>query len=529
MPSDVTIKRDITKVNAIGYTFQADDQVVTVEQDVTISSQHSYAVYSEYWHDNFIVKGHLVSGDNAAQFFGSYCNLNFGLTSTVTCTGTFAWNSAVFVYGSDNSVSNSGVISSLSGIGIQAYGHRQTIANGSTIIGGHFGVFLWADGSKLINGGTIECLNGDDSASAVELRGGDIRVDNSGTISASGTGAAGIGAGGAIGITIVNSGSILSAGGFGIEVDGGWLGSGTQDALRITNRGLIEGATGAILADGDVDVIVNTGTINGDVWLFGGSDTYDGIDVWFGFAPGIVNGIIHGGLGDDVFRIGVDGAQVAELAGEGRDRIETLVSFDLMQAQNVEVLALLGSAALNGWGNDSDNLLVGNNGSNGLYAGDGYDRVIAGYGDDSVDGGLGEDQLFGGGGQDTILGGDGDDRITGGAKADSLTGGLGADVFYFVHGGGSRAAGHSGALRGDTIADFVSGQDRINLAAIDADLTVGGDQAFVFIGTAAFAAVAGQLRYAGGLLEADLDGDGLADMQFAVTGAVFLAVTDLSL
>ena len=59
--------------------------------------------------------------------------------------------------------------------------------------------------------------------------------------------------------------------------------------------------------------------------------------------------------------------------------------------------------------------------------------------------------------------------------------------------------------------------DRIDLSFIDANGNAGdGDQAFTFIGSQAFANVAGQLRavQSGGawVVEADVDGNGLADM-----------------
>ena len=72
----------------------------------------------------------------------------------------------------------------------------------------------------------------------------------------------------------------------------------------------------------------------------------------------------------------------------------------------------------------------------------------------------------------------------------------------------------------DTIADFASG-DRIDLSAIDARTGTAANDAFGFIGEAAFTGVAGQLRVgsdgAGGwLIEGDINGDGLRDLVIAV-------------
>jgi hypothetical protein len=52
-----------------------------------------------------------------------------------------------------------------------------------------------------------------------------------------------------------------------------------------------------------------------------------------------------------------------------------------------------------------------------------------------------------------------------------------------------------GAAR-DVIQAFnPAGGDRIDLAAIDANAALAGDQGFAFLGTAAFTGAAGQLRY----------------------------------
>lgn len=86
----------------------------------------------------------------------------------------------------------------------------------------------------------------------------------------------------------------------------------------------------------------------------------------------------------------------------------------------------------------------------------------------------------------------------------------------------------TGAAR-DVIADFVHGTDLIDLSGIDANVTVFGNQGFAFIDAAAFSGVAGQLRYAGGVLSGDLDGNGSADIQIGLTGAPVITGADLVL
>ena len=69
-----------------------------------------------------------------------------------------------------------------------------------------------------------------------------------------------------------------------------------------------------------------------------------------------------------------------------------------------------------------------------------------------LDGGIGSDQLFGS---------DFADRITGGSGADNVVGGLGDDTFEFARDNGT-------AL--DTVADFGTGNDLIDLSAFGLDL-----------------------------------------------------------
>ncbi|MFG1379946.1 type I secretion C-terminal target domain-containing protein, partial [Xanthobacter autotrophicus] len=79
----------------------------------------------------------------------------------------------------------------------------------------------------------------------------------------------------------------------------------------------------------------------------------------------------------------------------------------------------------------------------------------------------------------------------------------------------------------DTITDFSAAQgDRIDLSQIDANTTVGGNQDFTFLGTAAFTGHAGELRetaVAGGyLVSGDLNGDGVSDFQLMVNTSAAL-------
>jgi Ca2+-binding RTX toxin-like protein len=130
-------------------------------------------------------------------------------------------------------------------------------------------------------------------------------------------------------------------------------------------------------------------------------------------------------------------------------------------------------------------------------------------------GGGGGDTLIGGAGADELFGRGGNDMLTGGGGADLLHGGEGADRFIYT------AAAQSAAGARDTILDFAAG-DLIDLTAIDA-VAGGSDDAFTVIAEDAAFTSPGQLRITqssgGWLVEAELDGDGIADFVIAVTTA----------
>lgn len=178
-----------------------------------------------------------------------------------------------------------------------------------------------------------------------------------------------------------------------------------------------------------------------------------------------------------------------------------------------------GHDVLNGAaGNDTIN---GGNGNDRLTGGIGNDRLVGGNGNDTLNGdagndvlngAAGNDVLNGGPGHDQLLGGAGNDRLFGGLGADSLYGGAGADTFIY------NAPGQStpGAAGRDTIFDFNAAEgDRIDLRGIDANSAATGDQAFRFVGSAAFSGNAGDLRYqvvqGQTYVSGDVNGDRIAD------------------
>ncbi|QNE33270.1 calcium-binding protein [Sphingomonas sp. NBWT7] len=109
-----------------------------------------------------------------------------------------------------------------------------------------------------------------------------------------------------------------------------------------------------------------------------------------------------------------------------------------------------------------------------------------------INGGTGNDTITGGGASDFLVGGAGSDTLNGGANNDQHIGGAGADTFVFTSGPGN-----------DTILDFVSGTDKVDLSAFG---ITAADVSFSSVGGVTFAGV-------------DTNADDLADftVQFAGT------------
>ncbi|WP_342240021.1 beta strand repeat-containing protein [Inquilinus sp. OTU3971] len=154
---------------------------------------------------------------------------------------------------------------------------------------------------------------------------------------------------------------------------------------------------------------------------------------------------------------------------------------------------------------------------------------------DSITGNTGADTLNGRAGADAIDGGQGDDKIDGGSEADSIRGGRGADTLTGSTGNdmlvyGTVLDSWVAGAKIDSVADFVSGFDKFDLSGIDANnIGADGNQAFTFIGGAGFTFVRGQLRSAAGVVEADVNGDGVADFRIVLANGAAAAAADFVL
>jgi len=169
--------------------------------------------------------------------------------------------------------------------------------------------------------------------------------------------------------------------------------------------------------------------------------------------------------------------------------------------------------------------IINDTGARSLVGNSGADYILGFAGDDRLVGRAGSDLLSGGDGQDKLIAGAGNDRLAGGADADTMRGGGGADQFHY----GNVVDSTSG--RGhDTILDFNIAQgDRLNFRMIDAQASVDGDQAFVFIHSDAFTAE-GQIRAvqagADTVLRLNTEGTGPGEMLIVLKNVDASTLTD---
>jgi len=169
---------------------------------------------------------------------------------------------------------------------------------------------------------------------------------------------------------------------------------------------------------------------------------------------------MKGGAGNDLLIANHTGDKA--FGGGGTDKVNASVNHTL--ANDVENLALTGSANINGTGNFLANVIAGNGGRNALSGNGGNDRLAGNNGNDTLNGGANNDTLLGGNGNDLFNGGNGNDNLFGGAGSNDVatySGGIGRYQISEISGGRIKVVDTRGGLG----TDILSGIEKLKFGA----------------------------------------------------------------
>ncbi|MDB9453189.1 DUF4347 domain-containing protein, partial [Dolichospermum circinale CS-541/06] len=142
--------------------------------------------------------------------------------------------------------------------------------------------------------------------------------------------------------------------------------------------------TGTVSFDGTTgNDWIKAGTGKDDLTGGDGNDTLNG---------GTGTDLLIGGKGNDTFVVDNIGDIIAEGLNGGIDTVESSITWILRA--NLENLTLQGTTAINGTGNNLNNIITGNTAKNVLNGGLGNDTLIGGLGNDTLIGGAGNDSYY---------------------------------------------------------------------------------------------------------------------------------------
>nr|MCE2718594.1 DUF4347 domain-containing protein [Anabaena sp. 49628_E55] len=294
---------------------------------------------------------------------------------------------------------------------------------------------------------------------------------------------------------------------------------------------------------------IKAGTGNDDLGGGNGNDTLNG---------GAGADLLGGGSGNDTYVVDNVGDVIIEFLNSGIDNVESSITWTLKN--HLENLTLQGTTAINGTGNNLNNIITGNTGNNTLNGGLGNDTLNGDLGNDTLIGGAGNDSYYvdntvdtitelvnqgtdivfstvtytltpntenltlqgttaingtgnelnnnitGNAADNILTGGLGNDTLTGNAGADTLIGGVGNDSLYL--GLNDNAVDNVNYVLGhgtDIVYQFVrgAGGDKLNFTGIaNFDVITSGNTTLVRAGDG----IGGNIGFGTGQLLVTLSG-----------------------
>lgn len=160
------------------------------------------------------------------------------------------------------------------------------------------------------------------------------------------------------------------------------------------------------------------------------NDRLTGNDLANRIDGGLGSDTMTGGKGSDTYVADASTDIIVETGTTAGETDTVLSAVNWTLGATLENLALTGTTATHGTGNNANNVIGGNGIANILNGAGGNDTVNGAAGNDSLIGGSGNDRLDGGVGNDTLVGGEGSDVYVTDSSADitSESGTTAADV-----------------------------------------------------------------------------------------------------
>lgn len=342
------------------------------------------------------------------------------------------------------------------------------------------------------------------------------------------------------------------------------IADGNNNTVRIMGLGVMQASSGYAI-DFGIDsnlsldnTLINDGLIVGDVNFDWGDNVYNGQNgrmigtIFMAGGAGSDDQVFGGAYTDRVHdssrgSFGVSGDDTVVLGGgndwyrysSGNDHADGGAGIDCFSAEFARAAMTIDLSLGYGEANDGDLLeiigfehVTGSGFADTITGSNTANIIKGGFDNDTLNGLGGNDRIFGESENDTINGGAGIDVMWGGAGRDVMTGGAGNDRFAFDDGDTGFAVGAR-----DVIIDFVIGQDKINLRAMDGDISTPDpfdDQDFVFIGSALFGANdPGKIRVTSTgtttFIGINFDADASTDAFIQLNGVLALTASDFIL